>query len=121
MSETIEQPKSITFETTKIDIEQGKVCSTDSCILAVALKRLGYTDVEVMGTRAYIGSVPYWFQPDLVEYVKDFDCGKPILPATFTIYHVDDRLKSAKLGRPKKESINETASSTTLDKSVEVG
>jgi hypothetical protein len=84
------------------DINNSKPCDTENCVVATSLKRCGYSLVEVMINRTYIDKTAYWHSPELIEYIKAFDNKEKIEPAQFIIYHIDDRLNSPKLGRPKK-------------------
>lgn len=94
---------SIEIDITEEDIKQGKVCSTEECVVAITLARQGLKLVEVMRDRAYVGNVSYWFDEDLRNYIQDFDLRKNISPAKFIAYHHDNRNDSPKVGRPKKE------------------
>jgi len=43
--------------------------------ISLCLSRLGYSQVEVMQDRLYIGNITYWFDQISKEYMKDYDAG----------------------------------------------
>ena len=112
----------INLDVIKEDIEQGKVCSTEECVIAQTLKRLGHAPIEVMIDRTYVGNFAYWHDRELIDYIQSFDKREIISPAKFIIYNIDNRKASPKLGRPKKvsETTNETGNSETVGGSSEI-
>lgn len=74
-SDIILQKPTIELLITEEDNEIGIVRSTNECAISLCLSRLGYSQVEVMQDRLYIGNITYWFDQISKEYMKDYDAG----------------------------------------------
>lgn len=77
----------MTITVSQDDIEQGQPLKGLSCPIALAIKRA--TGLEYVG----VGVRQYWYKdlaggvlpPEVTEFVKAFDSGKPVEPFTFEL------------------------------------
>lgn len=75
----------ITVEVTQQDIERGRPGTCGECPVALALKRRGFTHVDV--NEDWI-SVDYRYSrsgSDVVWFIDNFYNGRPIFPQTFEL------------------------------------
>jgi hypothetical protein len=82
--------KYLTIEVTQEDIDNGVSKSATSCPLALAFTRKTKRVVRIGSTiqiwgKAYRGAWDYLLPRETIEFIEDFDSGKPVKPSKFRL------------------------------------
>lgn len=75
----------ITVEVTQQDIERGRPGTCGECPVALALKRRGFTHVDVNEDLISVDNRYYRSDSDVAWFIYNFDNGRPVFPQTFEL------------------------------------
>ena len=120
MSDLLNKPfqNHISIELIEEDVKQGKCDLSSECHVCVGLNRLGFSSVEVMNDRLYVGNTTYWFDEEAKDYMKN----KSTFLATLNAYRITPLKPEEKVKRKYtkhiKENNNEVSCNETVGQSI---